>query len=75
MIFATFESRVKIGYRSVYVCAVCGARQAGEYSRAEFYVYSPDDLQTVASEIRQTSHDMPIGWSFSGQFKCPNCKG
>jgi hypothetical protein len=69
--FNQLEATVK--FNTVYVCACCGKRQVGTTVRMTYRGRGPDDLSSHLKRHRQSSADMPVGWSFDGKFKCAIC--
>jgi hypothetical protein len=64
------EMIVNVKFNTVYVCSKCGKNETGDTVRAEFRPNTSGELKYLLDSIQQTSHHMPIGWSYNGQFNC-----
>lgn len=69
------QIKASIQTNTVYVCSCCGKRQVGDTVSLTYRGQGPSDLQAFLRNFQQKSRDMPVGWSFDGQFKCAKCKG
>lgn len=54
----------------VYTCKKCGNQQIGDTLTIGFIVNTTEELKYQIDCIRQTSHYMPVGWSYSGEYNC-----
>lgn len=62
-----------IRYITLYECTICGATQRGDTVSTTFDGHSVEQLTAFMNGQQQRSHDMPVGWSYNGKFKCPCC--
>ena len=68
----TLTAQVK--YSTWYVCVDCQRQQVGDTVRVELSgLRSTEALKAELDARRQTSHSMPVGWSYDGEFHC-GCK-
>ncbi len=60
-----------IQFVPLYTCCLCGLEQTGSTRRIS--VGSVASIDTHIRHLRNDSYHMPIGWSYNGEFKCPDC--
>lgn len=58
---------------SIYHCSVCGNNSIGTTGYFNLNAYGLKDAIDKLSFIEQRSPDMPIGWSYNGEYKCEEC--
>lgn len=60
----------EVKYNMIYKCHACSKEVVGETARDVLFVGSSDELKDLIDRLPQTSHCMPVGWSFNGEFNC-----
>lgn len=65
--------KAELKIKHIYTCHICGKQEIGATQKVICFVDSSDELKQRIDDLRQTSHYMPIGWSYNGRFDC-GCK-
>lgn len=60
----------EVKYSMIYKCSACGKEAVGDTARDVMFVGSSEELKDSIDRLPQTSHHMPVGWSFNGKFTC-----
>lgn len=60
----------EVKYSTIYTCAACGKEAVGDTCRDVLFVGSSGELKEAIDKLPQTSHHMPVGWSYNGAFNC-----